>query len=65
MGAKPWNGLTICPFPYKIEMFCADAGRAQKSPPRTAAKTTTVDLFKITSWFDARTRLDWDGRGEI
>jgi hypothetical protein len=53
MGAKGWNGLTNCPSPDTFVMFCADAGWAQKSPARPAARTTTVSLFKISSSFDA------------
>jgi hypothetical protein len=54
MGVKAkhtWH--TNCPFPETIEMFCADAVWAQNSPASTAAKTRTLDLFKITSSFDA------------
>jgi hypothetical protein len=54
MGAKSWNCTLInCPSPYNFVMFCADAGWAQKSPARAAARTTTVSLFKISSSFDA------------
>jgi hypothetical protein len=65
IGEKPihvWQ--IICPFPDTMEMFCADAVWAEKSPASTAANTITLSLFKTTSSFDARTRLDWDGRGE-
>ena len=53
MGEKVWNGLTNCPSPDTIVMFCAAAGWAQKSPARTAATTITLNLFKITSSFSA------------
>jgi hypothetical protein len=64
MSEKDPNGVTNCPFPDTIVMFCAEAGWAQKSPTETAAKTITLNLFKITSSLDAGTRLAWDGRGE-
>ena len=54
MGVKAEATWQInCPFPDTIVMFCADAGWAQKSPASTAAKTITLNLFKITSSFDA------------
>jgi hypothetical protein len=64
-GAKAKHVWQInCPLPDTTAMFCADAVWAQKNPASTATRTMTLYLFKITSSFDARTRLDWDGRGE-
>jgi hypothetical protein len=53
MGKKYPNVEINCPSPDTFVMFCADAGWAQKNPASTAAKTITLNLFKIASSFDA------------